>query len=146
MRHTRKPFIAGALIMAVTLAPALSPAAGATGRPATRAMVTIDRVGLIVPANGNRYSTALRLKQYGAFIALYHTSYTGVLKAHVSIDRDHRTIYRAMMANTGSKTRPYFYAWTQFRIRSQAGHLVAYITIQAGASKVTKPLLFTLNP
>ena len=105
--------------------------------------VTIDGVGLI-PAGSNHYTTMLRVKQIGAFVAIYHTSYKGALTAHVSVDRNKHTIYRAMMSNT-TRGRTYFYVWTQFRNRTQAGPLVAYLTIQTGSTKVTKELSFTLT-
>jgi len=148
MRHMRKLIVASTLVAAGAIVPALAPtpAAAAASHRAAPALVAIDSVGLIVVGKGSQYTTVLHMKQSGAFIALYHTSYRGALTAHVSVDRDNRPIYRAMMANTAAKTRPFFYVWTRFHNRSQAGHLVAYITIQAGSTKVTKNLPFTLTP
>lgn len=142
MRHARQLSIAGVLI-AGTLAPAPPHAAHAAGPAATAiARVSIDGVGLI-PAKSDHYTNVLRIKEYGAFVALYHTTYKGGLKAHVSVDRNSRTIYRAAMSST-TKGRTYFYVWSQFRNGAQAGRLVAYLTIQAGSTKVTKELPFTL--
>lgn len=144
MRHARQLSIAGVLI-AGTLAPAPPHAAHAAGPAATAtatARVSIDGVGLI-PAKSDHYTNVLRVKEYGAFVALYHTTYRGGLKAHVSVDRNSRTIYRAAMSST-TKGRTYFYVWSQFRNGAQAGRLVAYLTIQAGSTKVTKELPFTL--
>lgn len=112
------------------------------GCSTTQARVIVDGVGLI-PAKSDHYSTVLHLKQYGAFVELYHTTYRGTLMAHVSVDRNSHTIYRAPMSST-TKGRTFFYVWTQFRSQKQLGHLVAYLTIQAGSTKVTKELPFTL--
>ncbi len=142
-KHRRGMITAGALVSVAAggalAAPLPRPADAATSR-----VVTIDGVGLI-PAGSDHYATVLRLKQKGAFIAIYHTTYRGTLTAHVSVDRDNHTIYRAMMSST-TKGRTYFYVWSQFRSRAQTGRLVAYLTIQAGSTKVTKELPFTLKP
>lgn len=143
MNHSRKLLIGAVLVVAAFIPVSTQRAAAASGAVSAK-VVTIDGVGLI-PATGKQYTTVLRLRQTAAFVAIYHTTYKGNLTAHVSVDRGHRTIYRAMMSNTIKGGRSYFYVWTRFYNSSHTGHLVAYLTIQAGATKTTTSLPFTLT-
>jgi len=143
LNHRHKLLIGAALVAAAFIPVSPHTAAAASGAVSSK-VVTIDGVGLI-PATGKRYITVLRLRQTAAFVAIYHTTYKGSLTAHVSVDRGHRTIYRTMMSNTTKGGRSYFYVWTRFYNNSHTGHLVAYLTVQAGATKTTTSLPFTLT-
>ncbi len=143
MRHTYAFLSGAALVVAATLIPAFPRRAAAMSNPASSKVVTIDGVGLI-PVNGRQYTTVLRLRQTAAFVAIYHTTYRGYMTAHVSVDRYNRTIYRGMMSNTTRGGQSYFYVWARFYNAAHLGHLVAYLTIQAGATKTTTSLPFTL--
>ena len=143
MNHKHKLLIGAALVVAATFIPMSTQKAAAVSGAPSGAKVAIDGVGLI-PANGKRYITVLHLRQTVAFVALYHTTYKGPLTAHVSVDRYQRTIYRAMMSSTTKGGRSYFYVWVRFYNNQHLGHLVAYLTVQAGAAKTTTSLPFTL--
>jgi len=142
LNHRHKLIIGAALVAAFI--PVSTQRATAASSAVSSKVVTIDGVGLI-PATGKRYITVLRLRQTVAFVAIYHSTYKGSLTAHVSVDRGHRTIYRAMMSNTTKGGRSYFYVWTRFYNNSHTGHLVAYLTIQASTTKTTTSLPFTLT-
>ena len=144
MNHKHKLLIGAVLVAAAAFIPVSPPRATANSGAVSGKIVTIDGVGLI-PATGKRYITVLRLRETAAFVAIYHTTYKGTLTAHVSVDRAHRTIYRAMMSNTTKGGRSYFYVWARFYNTSHTGHLMAYLTIQAGATKTTTSLPFTLT-
>jgi len=143
LNHRHQLLIGAALVVGVAFIPVFSQRATAASVAVSSKVVTIDGVGLI-PANGKRYITVLRLRQTVAFVAIYHTTYKGSLTAHVSVDRYHRTIFRDMMSNTTRNGRSYFYVWMQFYNPEHLGHVVAYLTIQAGATKTTTSLPFTL--
>ncbi len=144
MNHRHKLLIGAALVIVAAFIPVSPQRATADSGAVSSKVVTIDGVGLI-PATGKRYITVLRLRQTAAFVAIYHTTYKGGLTAHVSVDRYNRTIYRAMMSNTTKDGRSYFYVWTRFYNSSRVGPLVAYLTIQAGGTKTTTSLPFTLT-
>ncbi len=143
MNHRHQLLIGAALVASAAFIPVSPPRATAVSGAVSSKVVTIDGVGLI-PANGKRYITVLRLRQIAAFVAIYHTTYKGSLTAHVSVDRYHRTIYRDMMSSTTRGGRSYFYVWTRFYNPAHLGHVVAYLTIQAAGTKTTTSLPFTL--
>lgn len=141
MRRIPASIIATALLSAAAL-PALTPPVSAASHP-TASAVIVDGVG-IIPTHSKHYTRVVHLGQPVAFVDIYHTTYTGKLSAHISVDRHSHTIMRAMMA-PARQGRRFFYVWVRFRDRTQVGPLVAYLTIQTSSGRVMRELPFTLE-